>query len=530
VTQTEQTKLEEFRRESTDEAGRVDEEAAFRLWLRWKAITDLYFLGYEILGWRHATSRSGKRRRVDPKLHRWLASLMQREEDCLILVPRLHLKSTWMKLRIVQLILANPNVRILLVSVTARLVMFHLRDIKSILANPIIREIFPELPDPGPDYCNYEKSTLSELIVRRFPQEGEREVTDPQVLAVGMGARITGFHCDYAFLDDIIDDSTTTTPEQMMKSRTFWAYLQPILETDAQVIITGTRYHPNDLYQTIISEGHFRKNRIFIRRCREAGKPIYGSWYSNEDLDRLEKRMGSSLFNAQMNNDPSPLSERVFPPPQPVYDHLPKDSYRYFLAIDPAPTVQNYSDPTGFAIGALNKANGLFIERGFALKLKPEALCQKIVDLHAVWRFEKIGIELGLQEALKPLLARVIIDWESGHHHSLGLVIDANVVGIKVSKENKARRISSTYGALVREGKCLVRMDQLELLRQMDDYTGRGEEVDDIVDACSHLFSIMPTFAAHWRQPAFLRRGWTIQDFRRKPQSSWWGQFVSGRT
>lgn len=537
MTAQEERKLDELRRECQDEEGHVDEDMAFRLWLRWKALTDLYFLGAEILGWRNSVSKNRKRRRVDAKLHGWLCALLQQDKDSLILIPRLHLKSTWVKLRIVQLILRDPNVRILLMSVTGRLVQSHLRDIKEWLASPVILELFPELPHPGENYSGWEKSTASELIVKRFLERGNMP-SGPQILAVGMGARIVGFHADYAFLDDIIDDSTVTTAEQMMKSRTFWALLQPILETDAVVVITGTRYHPNDLYYTIIREKHFDSKRVFVRTCRERDKdgnpqPIYASWYSHEDLIRLERRMGAYLFNCQMNNDPSPMSDRVFPSPQPVYQVLPAQKaakpYRYFLTVDPAPTTTEYSDYTGLAVGALNEANFLFVERGIKAKLSPEALCHRIIHLHTIFRFEKIGIELGLQEALKPLLRRVIADWEAANHRSLGLSIDGNVIGIKISKEQKARRITATFGAAIREGKAQVRFDQGDLITQMDTYFGRGDEEDDIIDACSLLYQLIPTYSASYEQPRHLRKGRTIMDFKRKRSVGWWKQFTSGR-
>ena len=123
--------------------GEESKKIAFRLFLRHKALTDLFFLGYEILGWKNA--KLGKRQRIDPIFHKWLATKIQQAGDKLILVPRLHLKTTWVKLRIIQMLLDNPNIRIGLFSVTTTLVEDELADIKRMFIHPAIMELFPDL-------------------------------------------------------------------------------------------------------------------------------------------------------------------------------------------------------------------------------------------------------------------------------------------------------------------------------------------------------------------------------------------------
>ena len=98
-----------------------NEDAAGKAWMRWKCLTDLYFLGSVIFGLEKAVG-SNNRHRLDPALHRQLANLLQSDEDQLIIFPRLHMKTTWLKFAIVQLILQNPMRRIGLWSRTATLV------------------------------------------------------------------------------------------------------------------------------------------------------------------------------------------------------------------------------------------------------------------------------------------------------------------------------------------------------------------------------------------------------------------------
>ena len=66
-----------------------DPKVAFDYWLRWKILTDLFFFGNEVMGWRYACSKRNypeenrRRYRVDPDLHRWLAAILQQEENML---------------------------------------------------------------------------------------------------------------------------------------------------------------------------------------------------------------------------------------------------------------------------------------------------------------------------------------------------------------------------------------------------------------------------------------------------------------
>ena len=105
-----------------------DPDKAKMLYLRWKCLTDLYFLGTKIFNWESA--RYGNRRKVIyAPLHRWMAGLIEKEEDKLIIVFRKALKTTWIKCGIVRSVLKYPNRRRGLFSSTPRLVEHALADI-----------------------------------------------------------------------------------------------------------------------------------------------------------------------------------------------------------------------------------------------------------------------------------------------------------------------------------------------------------------------------------------------------------------
>ncbi len=79
----------------------VGEEKGLELLMRWKCLTDLYYLGSEVLGMGDA-KRMGSSL-LDPKFHGWLAKTLSKDEHSLILVARGHLKTAWMIVYAIQL-------------------------------------------------------------------------------------------------------------------------------------------------------------------------------------------------------------------------------------------------------------------------------------------------------------------------------------------------------------------------------------------------------------------------------------------
>ena len=514
MTKPEYAQLEIFRKEAGNES------LAFDLWTRWKILTDLYFFGAKVLGWEDA--KKGRRKRVDPTLHRWLARILQGSMDKMVLIPRLHLKTTWVKLRIAQLILGNPNVRILLASTTTNLVADELNDIVRMLMNPTVMRLFPNVvPSPGKRYSNWEKKTEDELTIRRDPEIG-KPPQEPQIRAVGMETRITGQHFDYGFLDDIIDRNTVTTPEQMRKVEDWWGYYQSIIELDAETCITGTFYHPNDLYHKIWNERQVPN--IYIRKAIENGKPLYKSWFTLKDLDKIKKRQGTQIFNSQYMLDPYPDEEKMFPPPQPTFVELPPGDYRYYIAVDPAATTNAWSDESGVVVGAVNKYNQLFIVEAIGVKMKGGELIDLVINFHLKYRPIRVGIELGLQEHLTSIISMKVADWEAAHGRKLGL----NIMPIPISRrKSKAERVNRSLAAAVREGKVLISQKCRDLLREMEFFTGHGNEKDNLVDAASMIFSTSEAFAQHyWIDRQFRKSGPTLEELFHPHVKGWEAQFV----
>jgi hypothetical protein len=317
LTKTERAKYFKF----LDEFG--NEDLAFMQYTRWKCLTDLYWFGTEFYGWKNSVDpKNPRRKRVDPVFHEWLAREIQRPGDKLILVPRLHLKSTWVKLDIVRNLLLAPNNRLGLFSVASRLVEKELVEIKNLLSKPELRELFPDIvPDPGANFQNWEKCTANELTLKRDRSSGEKIPQESQVTVLGSGARMAGLHMDKAYLDDIIDQDSVKTPELIKKSLEWWGYIQSIMELGAEYTITGTRYGRFDLYQTIIEENQV--DHVVVRRAIEKNKVLYNTWFDKKKLAKIKRRQGNYIFSCQYLLNPVAQEDKIFPGIQPTYHKLP---------------------------------------------------------------------------------------------------------------------------------------------------------------------------------------------------------------
>jgi len=460
-----------------------------RQFVRWKCLTDLYYLATDVLGW--DKTREGKRR-IDPKFHKWLVGQLNRSEDKMILVARDHMKSSWVKLKIVQTVLGNPNVRILLASATKRLVVQELNDIKRIFATKVLRSLFPDIvPDPGTDYNGWEKCTEQELTLRRDPERGYVP-QGPQILAVGVGAKITGFHFEHAFLDDVLDEKSVTTADQIEKTIDWWGYLQPMLDTEADITIIGTPYHYADLYAVIERERLIK--HIIKRPAIQNGKPVY-KYFTKKALDRRKRMMRDDYkFSCQYLLNPTPIEEKIFPPPHPTIGGLPPDEYIYYIACDPAATTKTWSDHSGIVVGALCPEKRLYIVEATKVKLSGDKLADLLIQKVIQYNPRRVGIELGQQEHLKYIIGLKVNEYNRINRSTLQFPI----LPVKTPRnKTKAQKIADTFGSFCRAGRCRILDNCVYLLQQMDLYTGREADEDDLLDAASMLFDCIEQFAVH---------------------------------
>jgi hypothetical protein len=398
----------------------------------------------------------------------------------------------------------------------------ELTDIKRIFANPTLRTLFPEIiPNPGKDYNGWEKSTEQELTLRRDPEMGFVP-QGPQILAVGVGAKITGFHFEEAYLDDILVEQSVTTADQIQKTIDWWGYLQPMLDTKSEITIIGTPYHYADLYAVIEREKLI--DHIYKRPAIQNGKAIYKYFTVKSLMKRRRMMRDEYKFSCQYMLNPMPIEHKIFPPPHPTVAGLPPEVMKYYILVDPAATTKTWSDKSGIVVAAVCPANRLYIVESVAVKLPGNELADLLIKKVIQYDPVRVGIELGQQEHLKYIIQLKVSEYNRVNKTSLRFPI----MPIPTPRnKSKAQKIADTFGAFCRAGRCKILNTCIPLLTQMDMYTGREADEDDLLDAASMIFNCVESFAYHHSDEMMDQVHWnTLAGMFKETLGTWEDRFV----
>jgi hypothetical protein len=525
-TTTQKAKLAEIKKEvckDLDNPTDDEKQMVSHLFYRYLCLTDLYFFATDCLDLGKA--KKGRKNIVDPQFHRWMCDILSKDEDCMLIVPRRHLKTTFVKAKIVQLVLRDPNIRLALFSTTANLVESELTDIKRMFAMPKVLAFFPDVvPPPGKNFKNWQRSNVDQLTIKRDKTSSMQE---NQIEVFGVGATVVGRHYDRHFYDDLINQETVQTQDQMQKTRDWYGYVQGILEPDGIEVVTGTPYHYEDFYTWLRKEKIYK--HIYRRPAISGGKPIY-RFYTLKMFERLKRRMGEYMFSSQYMCDPTPREDMLFPPPQPTYHELPPGTFNRYIAVDPAPTTQKYSDYTAIVVGAVSQSGICYIEEALNLKKDGNEIARILIQLAERYRPRRIGIEFGMQTHLGAVIEMVRKEVEEKYGRKIRLPIEA--LRVKVERKSKFDKISWSLGSMVREGRVKIFYQLTELMEQMGNYNPNYSGHDDLVDAAAMLFRLIENMPfRQWEEPLFgktVKDWYTIEElFPRERAVAWADRFVS---
>jgi hypothetical protein len=366
-------------------------------------------------------------------VHEDLCQWMTRKEAKsyqLVLLPRDHRKSYIAGCYVAWQLTKNPAMRVLYISSTANLATKQLKLIKDILTSDIYRFYWPEMVNF--DEGKREKWTETEISVDH-PKRKYENVRDATVYAVGLTTSITGLHADLLILDDIVVYENAYTEEGREKTALQYSLLASIAGTDSVILVVGTRYHPNDLYGTLIEKriqrftpegilvGEDDLYEVFQRQVETigdgSGEYLWprqqnkdGRWFGfNQQI--LEEKKANYLdqvqFRAQYYNDPnaadgSGISREVFQ----YYDRhflqnengiwrLNGKRLNVFASIDFAYTTKLGSDYTAIVVVGVDSNFNYYvldIDR-FKTELISD-FYDHLLKVHNKWQFHKVRAEV----------------------------------------------------------------------------------------------------------------------------------------
>ena len=353
-------------------------------------------------------------------------SRTDRKDNQLVLLPRGHMKSKLAAYRTAWYITNHPETTVLYVSATADLAEKQLYAIKQIIDSPIYRRYWSNMIHP--EEGKREKWAVAEIAVDH-PQRKLEGIRDATCKAVGLTSNTTGFHADIVVLDDIVVPSNAYSEDGREKVANAYSQLASIENPGAEEWVVGTRYHPKDIYDTMINmketyydneedeeseievyelfqrvveiEGEF----LWAKRTRKDGK-AFG--FDAKELARIKaKYIDTTQFYSQYYNDPNTTENaRINSDNFQYFDKAAlnvKDGDWYirdrklniFAAIDFAFSLRRQADYTALVVvGVDHQANYYVLDIDRFKTEKIVDYYQHILKSWEKWGFRKIRAEV----------------------------------------------------------------------------------------------------------------------------------------
>lgn len=353
-------------------------------------------------------------------------SRTNRKDNQLVLLPRGHMKSKLAAYRTAWYITNHPETTVLYVSATADLAEKQLYAIKQIIDSPIYRRYWSNMIHP--EEGKREKWAVAEIAVDH-PQRKLEGIRDATCKAVGLTSNTTGFHADIVVLDDIVVPSNAYSEDGREKVTNAYSQLASIENPGAEEWVVGTRYHPKDIYDTMINmkETHYDNESdeeseievyelfqrvveiegefLWAKRTRKDGK-AFG--FDAKELARIKaKYIDTTQFYSQYYNDPNTTENaRINSNNFQYFDkaalnvkdgdwYLRDRKLNIFAAIDFAFSLRRQADYTALVVvGVDHQANYYVLDID---RFKTEKIIdyyQHILKSWEKWGFRKIRAEV----------------------------------------------------------------------------------------------------------------------------------------
>lgn len=441
--------------------------------------------------------------------------LMEPHERQLVLWPRGHQKSTMIAFWTLWHLVNNPESTVLYVSDSSRLAQSQLGFIKQLILTDTFNKYWPEFVNIDE---NKREMWRNDAICIDHPFRKESLVRDPSILAVGMGAGITGFHFDALVLDDVVVYDNSATPEERNKSQTWFSLMSSILNPGGFIKAVGTRYHPLDLYQTFIESEVDVYNEVGdvvdTKKVWAVSQEVVeidgqflwprmkssdGKWYGFNSSELNKKKadyINKLQFFAQYYNNPNdpedvPINNFNYYDKDRLYEEWGGWYYRddtgvgrklnVFAAIDFASTMERKSDYTCIVVVGIDHDHNILILEIDRFKTdKISVMHDHLTRLYNKWNWSKLRGEATQAQNL-------IIEQLKEFNRKKGIFYSIELFRPTTQKEirimtNLEPRYSAGTVFHYRGGNC-------ELLEE--ELTQKRPRHDDIKDALASVIEIV---------------------------------------
>lgn len=315
-------------------------------------------------------------------------------KNFLILMPRGTFKSSLVTVDFsLQILLNEPNARILIDSETQTKAKAFLFEIKEHLEKTqMYREYFRTIHGVYPNQYKSLLWTNNEIVVA----SRSKPLKEPTISTSGIDKATTGMHYDYIISDDLHSEKNVTNKEQIQQVINHWKLNYSLLDPSKVMIVIGTRWDYNDLYQEILDKHRDDYNVMIRRAIKDDGTALFPERLSLQELDKIKAKQGSSHFSNQYMNEPISEDDATFKREDIIYktwDEVKNINMHWYLMVDPS-FEGPYSDYAGLIVVGMDPFRQLYVRHIMRKKMNFADIIQAIFDLHAQFKLQKIGLKI----------------------------------------------------------------------------------------------------------------------------------------
>lgn len=311
----------------------------------------------------------------------------------LILLPPGHRKTTTLVAYMAWCLATKHRLRIMVVSHNASLASDIMKQVCNILESPASINLVGQIIPDNPKYTTEAWKSDKRII---YPNPLHK---DPNLLAYGIDGGILGYRVDLIVMDDCITASNTVS-YTMRKRITdkFWAEIHKRLDPGGQIIVAGSRFYKEDLYDDLEKNDEWQVMKLVAT----PEKPLWPERFGADMLAR-ERDNDPLFFQAQYMQIPIDAHESLNLDWLSFYSLAP-ENLTYYIGVDPCDKAATGTD--SFAAVVIGKDSTgvsylIDIETG---QYDLDQQCEIVIRLAREYKPAIINVED--KGGLAPLLSR----------------------------------------------------------------------------------------------------------------------------
>lgn len=315
--------------------------------------------------------------------------------NLLLLMPRGTFKSSVVTIGYaLQLVLHDPNIRILIDSETYAKSKAFLMEIKGHLeGNQEYRAVFKAIHGVFPDEGKKKDMLWTDSQINLACRNRARK--EPTISCAGVDVTKNGMHYDIILCDDLHSEQNVTNKDQIDKVIDHWKLAYSLLDPGKPMIIIGTRWDYNDLYQHILDNERDTFNILIRRAINHDGSLFFPTRLTQSFLDDVRKKQGSRIFSAQYLNEPVDDESATFKRSNIVrreWDMVKDRPINWYLSVDPSYGGE-YSDYAALVIAGMDYQKDLYVRHVLRRKMTYAEIIQEMFNLYTIYKPKYVILE-----------------------------------------------------------------------------------------------------------------------------------------